>query len=114
MYNSSKKTGDARKDFMIQIKMKSNQLIQARKSPKESAWLGLGFFGLIGWSIVVPALLGAALGIWLDHYFSDMRSWTLIFLVTGLLIGCFVAYNWVLQEYNKMKNSKEDNNKNGK
>ena len=23
--------------------------------------------GLVGWSVVVPTLLGAALGIWLDH-----------------------------------------------
>ena len=32
----------------------------------EGAWFGLGMMGLIGWSVAIPTLLGAALGLWLD------------------------------------------------
>ena len=40
--------------------------------------------GLIGWSVVVPTLLGAALGIWLDERHPGAHSWTLALLVAGL------------------------------
>jgi ATP synthase protein I len=31
-----------------------------------TVWFGLGMMGLIGWSVAIPTLLGAALGLWLD------------------------------------------------
>ena len=42
-------------------------------------WLifGLGMLGLIGWAVVVPTLLGAALGLWLDAHYPARHSWTL-------------------------------------
>ena len=43
--------------------------------------------GLIGWSVVVPTLLGAALGIWLDNRHPGTHSWTLMLLVIGLAYG---------------------------
>jgi predicted F0F1-ATPase subunit len=33
---------------------------------RTGVWFGLGMMGLIGWSVAVPTLLGAALGLWLD------------------------------------------------
>jgi ATP synthase protein I len=44
----------------------------------------LGMMGLIGWSVAVPTLLGAALGIWLDKHHPGKHSWTLALLVAGL------------------------------
>jgi ATP synthase protein I len=40
---------------------------QGAASPTPGVWFGLGMMGLIGWSVAVPTLLGAALGIWLDN-----------------------------------------------
>ena len=54
--------------------------------------------GLIGWSVVIPTLLGAALGIWLDKRNSGTHSWTLMLLVIGLIIGCLNAWHWVAKE----------------
>ena len=45
--------------------------------------------GLIGWSVVVPTLLGAALGIWLDKHHPGKHSWTLALLVAGLVDRLF-------------------------
>jgi predicted F0F1-ATPase subunit len=44
--------------------------------------------GLIGWSVVVPTLLGAALGSgWTTH--PGTHSWTLALLVAGLVDRLF-------------------------
>ena len=33
-----------------------------RRDPAQGVWFGMGMMGLFGWSVVVPTLLGAALG----------------------------------------------------
>lgn len=60
-----------------------------------SAWFGLGMFGLIGWSVAVPAVLMTALGVWLDAQTTGSVSWTLTFLVAGIIIGCLNAWWWI-------------------
>ena len=40
--------------------------------------------GLIGWSVAVPTVLGAALGLWLDQHYPGTHSWTLALLMAGL------------------------------
>lgn len=64
----------------------------------QSPWLGLGMFGVIGWSVAVPTLLGAFLGMWWDRRHPGPHSWTLALLVAGLLIGCANAGYWVAQQ----------------
>ena len=51
--------------------------LKARRDGTPGVWSGLGMMGLVGWSVVVPTLLGAALGLWLDHRHADTNSWTL-------------------------------------
>lgn len=69
-----------------------------------------GMMGLIGWSAaVVPTLIGAALGIWLDRRHPGSHSWTLALLVAGLAIGCFNAWHWVAREDREMRKEQEDN-----
>ena len=87
--------------FSEQIADKERRKLKALES-KSNAWLGLGMFGLIGWSIVVPTLLGAMLGIWLDKHYHQTFSWTLSLLVLGLLFGCVIAWNWVDKEDKRM------------
>lgn len=112
MDNESKKIESVRKDFMRKIKTKATQRIDAQNEPIESAWSGLGFFGLIGWSIVVPTLIGTAIGIWLDHHYKGNRSWTLILLVAGLVMGCFTASHWISKEYRKIRIEKREKKEN--
>ena len=72
--------------------------LAARRHGDQGVWFGLGMMGLIGWSVAIPTLLGAALGIWLDHRHPGGRSWTLALLVAGLTIGCLNAWRWVAQQ----------------
>ncbi len=62
-------------------------------------WSGFGMMGLIGWSIVVPTLLGVVLGQWLDSRVVGTHSWTLMLMVAGLSIGCFNAIQFVASEH---------------
>lgn len=83
--------------------------LQAQHGAKQSVWSGLGLFGMIGWSVVVPALAGAAIGIWLDKKHPAHHSWTLTFLITGLLAGCVIAWSWINKENKNMHQKKEVN-----
>ena len=81
-----------------QVGAKAARKLRARREATPGVWFGLGMMGLIGWSVVVPTLLGAALGGWLDARHPDQHSWTLALLVAGLVLGCFNAWRWVAKE----------------
>ena len=88
--------------FSKQVSIKENRKLKALKEDKESIWTGFGVFGMVGWSIVVPALSGALLGKWLDGKYPESFSWTLTLLVIGLTLGCIIAWTWVDKEDKKM------------
>ncbi len=88
---------------------KEERKLQAQRE-KKSVWAGLGLFGMIGWSIVVPTILGAALGMWLDKHYKNDFSWTLSLLVAGLMLGCLIAWNWVQKENNEIHKNNENGN----
>lgn len=90
-----------------QVGAKAERKLKARRST-QGVWFGLGMMGLIGWSVVVPTLLGAAIGIWLDRHYPGGRSWTLALLVAGLAVGCLNAWLWVEKEHKAMQDDRED------
>ncbi len=81
-----------------QIGNKAARKLRARADDAPGVWSGLGMMGLIGWSIVVPTLLGAALGIWLDTKHPGAHPWSLALLMAGLVLGCLNAWRWVAQQ----------------
>ncbi|MBF0549506.1 MAG: AtpZ/AtpI family protein [Deltaproteobacteria bacterium] len=90
-----------------EIEAKATRKIKARRNATPGVWFGLGMMGLIGWSVVVPTLLGAALGIWLDNHHPGSHSWTLMLLIIGLVIGCLNAWHWVAKEEKEMREEQE-------
>ena len=89
-----------------QVGAKAARKLRARRSP-QGIWFGLGMMGLVGWSVVVPTLLGAALGRWLDEHHPGKHAWTLALLVAGLAIGCANAWYWVRQQDQAMRDETE-------
>jgi ATP synthase protein I len=81
--------------------------LKARRHAPVGVWFGLGMMGLIGWSVAVPTLLGAAFGLWLDRRYPEGRSWTLALLVAGLALGCWNAWRWVSKEEAEMREAQE-------
>jgi ATP synthase protein I len=72
--------------------------VRARERDEESVWFGLGTFGLVGWSVAIPTLIGLALGIWLDSTVDLGFSWTLTLLFAGTIVGCLNAWYWISRE----------------
>jgi len=91
-----------------EVGKKAARKLKARHNSTQGIWFGLGMMGLIGWSVVVPTLLGAALGLWLDKQYPGSRSWTLALLVAGLVLGCINAWLWIAKEDKAMKDEQED------
>jgi len=90
--------------FVGQIAAKADRKLQAQRSTTHGVWFGLGMMGMIGWSVVVPTLLGVALGIWLDKHHPGPHTWTLALLVAGLAFGCWIAWFWVSKEDQAIRN----------
>lgn len=88
---------------------KEERKLRAQRETK-SVWSGLGLFGMIGWSIAVPTILGAVLGMWLDNNVKEDFSWTLSLLVAGLMLGCLIAWNWIQKENKEIHKKNEDGN----
>ena len=92
--------------FSKQVAAKAARKLQSLQSGSGGVWYGLGMTGLIGWSVVVPTLCGALLGLWLDRHYPGGRSWTLALLVAGLVLGCANAWHWVAREDRAMHRSR--------
>ncbi len=90
-----------------QIGAKAKRKMKARRNPAGGVWSGLGKMGLIGWSVVVPTLLGAGLGIWLDEHHPGKHAWTLALLMAGLTLGCLNAWHWVTKEESDMREDED-------
>ena len=71
--------------FVRQVAAKAARKLRVQREGSQGVWFGLGMSGLIGWSVAVPTLLGAMLGLWLDRHHPGAHSWTLVLLVAGLV-----------------------------
>ncbi|MDR3688089.1 MAG: AtpZ/AtpI family protein [Fimbriimonas sp.] len=94
----SPKNPSEREVLVGQIDAEASRKAKARRKSDQAVWFGLGMMGLVGWSVSVPTLLGAGLGIWLDSNHPGGHSWTLALLVAGLTLGCFNAWHWVSKQ----------------
>lgn len=95
-------------DFSEQVGVKAARRLRAQRGKRRSVWSGFAFFGLVGWSVVVPTLIGAAAGLWLDRHHPGERSWTLVLLVAGLVLGCINAWRWIENEQREIRREHED------
>ena len=93
-----------------EVGIKAERKLRAQRSVDRTIWLGFGMMGVIGWSVAVPTLIGAAIGLWLDKHYPSTYSWTLTMLIVGLFIGCLNAWYWVDKERREMQESQEENN----
>lgn len=91
--------GDAADDPMLDaVQRKEARKQRARREGEHGLAFGLGLFGLVGWSVAVPTLIGVALGVWIDRRGDGPYSWTLMLLVLGVALGCVNAWYWVRKE----------------
>ena len=94
--------------MLREVEAKEARKLKARSRKDGGVWFGLGMFGLIGWSVAVPTLIGVALGIWIDRNWPGRFSWTLMLLILGVMLGSWNAWRWVSQEGRKIEQEKEE------
>ena len=84
---------DPENKFVKKVDSEAKRKLKARD--KNEIMFGLGTFGIIGWSITVPVLLGILLGQFLDNRLTMGFSWTITLLFIGVVVGCLNAWHWV-------------------
>jgi ATP synthase protein I len=109
MSNDPQNTSKVQPTLAEEVGAKAARKLRAQRHATPGVWFGLGMMGLIGWSVVVPTLLGAALGLWLDSRHPGKHAWTLALLVAGLAIGCWNAWQWVAKEDRAMQEEQREN-----
>ena len=90
----------SRTDYSQEVGAHETRKLKARREALKSVWFGFGMFGMVGWSVAVPTVLGALLGIKLDQRYPSPHSWTLSLIIVGLVIGILNAWHWVSTESN--------------
>lgn len=80
------------------IGRRARRLKKARENPGVSPLRGLGTFGMIGWSIAVPTVGGAFLGLWLDRTMPQDFPWVIALILGGVTLGSFIAWAWIGRE----------------
>ena len=63
-----------------------------QREGERSLGQNLAMIGALGWTVVVPTLIGLFAGRWIDRRFDAGIFWTLGLLVAGLALGCFLAW----------------------
>ncbi|MBN2265827.1 MAG: AtpZ/AtpI family protein [Candidatus Aminicenantes bacterium] len=96
-----------RREFAAAVGRREVRKLRARKSAGKGVWFGLGMFGLVGWTVSIPVLIGIAIGVWIDARWPGPVSWTLVLLFLGVVVGCLNAWYWVSRERSRIE--KDDN-----
>lgn len=85
-----------------------DKTVEARRLSRErgvregerSIGQNLALIGVLGWTIVVPTLMGIFAGRWLDHNAPGPSPlfWTLGLMFAGLALGCHLAWKRIHRE----------------
>lgn len=94
--------------FTESVGDKAQRRLAAEGKEEGSLWFGLGAFGVIGWSIAIPTLIGVAAGLWIDVSWPGSFSWTLALLLAGVTAGAFNAWYWMSREQASMEREKRE------
>ena len=94
---NERKRPSAEEKMLRKVESDAKMKIRAREK-EDTVVFGLGMFGIVGWSIVVPTVMGVALGLYLDRRVDAGFSWTLTLLFAGVIAGCLNAWYWVQQK----------------
>lgn len=84
--------------FRREVARKESRKLRALRESDRGPWFWLGMFGLVGWSVAIPTVIGVLIGVWLDRQFDSRISWTLTLLFVGAAIGCWTAWYWMQRE----------------
>ncbi|MEJ2287672.1 MAG: AtpZ/AtpI family protein, partial [Deinococcales bacterium] len=95
------------RDLLDAVERKEARKLAARRHGRRSIAFGLGLFGVVGWSVAIPTLVGIALGLYLDRVAPLGFSWTLTLLIVGVAAGARMAWQWLQREGRRRDDDEE-------
>lgn len=93
--------------FIRELKRIDRRKRTRNKREQEGVWFGIGMIGLVGWSVALPTVLGAAAGIIIDTRTDSSYSWTIMLLFAGVVTGCIIAWMWINREQKKIRSERK-------
>ena len=77
--------------MLREVEATQKRMLRGR-TRKDGILSALALMGAVGWSVTVPTLIGAAVGIWIDRRWPSTFSWSAALIFAGLLLGCVNAW----------------------
>ena len=71
---------------------------EIRRRPEPTLGARLGQIGVLGWTIVVPALIGLMLGRWLDQRWASGVFFSAPLTMLGAGLGLWLAFRWMSRQ----------------
>ena len=65
------------------------------EQPEPSLGARLGQMGILGWTIVVPTLIGVLIGRWIDRALGTGIVFSAALIMVGAAIGLWSAWKWM-------------------
>lgn len=92
--------GDDRGRQAMEEALERERRRRARRDAEDppSVWRHLSILGALGWMIVVPVLLAALLGRWLDARFGTGVLFSGVLILIGICLSGWLAWNRVKEE----------------
>jgi ATP synthase protein I len=85
------------KKFSEDVDKSAKELLKARKE-KTSFWHYTYVIGVGGWLFVIPIVAGAYLGRYLDKKTEGGISWTITFIIIGIVIGIYNIWYFYIRK----------------
>ncbi len=80
------------------VRTRRERRARSEREGRRSIGQDLAMVGVLGWTIVIPTLLGVFAGRWLDRRFHSGIFWTLGLIVAGVTAGCYLAWQRLNRE----------------
>ncbi|MBD3419304.1 MAG: hypothetical protein GF398_04215 [Chitinivibrionales bacterium] len=97
-----------RRGFGSGVARSEKRRLRGLQRKRHPLWFGFGYFGVVGWMVMIPLIACGALGIWLDSQTRGEISWTLTFLFIGLGIGLSNAWFWVSRQRKEIEEERQE------
>jgi ATP synthase protein I len=80
------------------VRRQKEKKVECRRRGDQSVWSVIGMMGMVGWGVILPAVLGGLLGRWLDGKLGTRPDLAVLFALLGLGLGCWNAWRMVNRE----------------
>lgn len=86
------------RDMRRAVRLREDRSRRWQEEGERPLWRNLSMIGALGWLIVVPTLLGVAVGRWLDATFDTGITFSAALIVVGVTIGGWLAWQRIKSE----------------